>query len=92
MAVHFPNVKSDLLRAAMDHFFVLRDTPGIKKKPSTSEFLDWLALLLSEDIDPARVQAHADTGIPIMAGALLKNEQDISLLERLSAMAKNFKR
>ena len=92
VAVHFPNVKSDLLRAAMDHFFVLRDTPGIKKKPSTSEFLDWLALLLSEDIDPARVQAHADTGIPIMAGALLKNEQDISLLERLSAMAKNFKR
>ena len=92
VAVHFPNVKSDLLRAAMDHFFVLRDTPGIKKKPSTSEFLDWLALLLSEDIDPARVQAHADTGIPIMAGAFLKNEQDISLLERLSAMAKNFKR
>ena len=92
VAVHFPNVKSDLLRAAMDHFFVLRDTPGIKKKPSTSEFLDWLALLLSEDIDPARVQAHAVTGIPIMAGALLKNEQDISLLERLSAMAKNFKR
>ncbi|MDO5678797.1 MAG: MoxR family ATPase [Pelistega sp.] len=92
VAVHFPNVKSDLLRAAMDHFFILRDTPGIKKKPSTSEFLDWLALLLSEDIDPARVQAHADTGIPIMAGALLKNEQDISLLERLSAMAKNFKR
>ena len=90
--VHFPEVKADLLRAAMDHFFVLRDTPGIKKKPSTSEFLDWLALLLSEDISPERVQAHADSGIPIMAGALLKNEQDISLLERLAAMAKNFKR
>ena len=90
--VHFPEVKADLLRAAMDHFFVLRDTPGIKKKPSTSEFLDWLALLLSEDISPERVQAHADSGIPIMAGALLKNEQDINLLERLAAMAKNFKR
>ncbi len=90
--VHFPEVKADLLRAAMDHFFILRDTPGIKKKPSTSEFLDWLALLLSEDISPERVQAHADSGIPIMAGALLKNEQDISLLERLAAMAKNFKR
>lgn len=92
VSVHFSDIKADLLRAAMDHFFILRDTPGIKKKPSTSEFLDWLALLLSEDISPERVQAHADTGIPIMAGALLKNEQDISLLERLSTMAKNFKR
>lgn len=92
VAVHFPEIKAELLRAAMDHFFILRDTPGIKKKPSTSEFLDWLALLLTEDIRPERVQAHADTGIPIMAGALLKNEQDISLLERLSAMASSFKR
>lgn len=91
VAVHFPEIKAELLRAAMDHFFILRDTPGIKKKPSTSEFLDWLALLLTEDIRPERVQAHADTGIPIMAGALLKNEQDISLLERLSAMASSFK-
>ncbi len=90
--VHYPDVKADILRAAMDHFFMLRDAPGLKKKPSTSEFLDWLALLLAEDIDAARIDAHAATAVPVMAGALLKNEQDISLLERLSGLARQTRR
>ncbi|HLU02832.1 MAG TPA: MoxR family ATPase [Advenella sp.] len=90
--VHYPEIKTDILRAAMDHFFMLRDAPGLKKKPSTSEFLDWLALLLAEDIDAARIDAHAATSVPVMAGALLKNEQDISLLERLSGLARQTRR
>ncbi len=90
--VHYPEVKADILRAAMDHFFMLRDAPGLKKKPSTSEFLDWLALLLAEDIDAARIDAHAATSVPVMAGALLKNEQDIGLLERLSGLARQTRR
>ncbi|NLY63351.1 MAG: MoxR family ATPase [Alcaligenaceae bacterium] len=90
--VHFPNVKADVLRAALDHFFTLREAPGLKKKPSTSEFLDWLALLIAEDISAGKIEAHAATAIPVMAGALLKNEQDISLLERLASMAQNMRR
>ncbi len=90
--VHYPEVKADILRAAMDHFFMLRDAPGLKKKPSTSEFLDWLALLLAEDIDAARIDAHAATSVPVMAGALLKNEQDIGLLERLAGLARQTRR
>ncbi len=87
VAVHFPKLREDTLSAAMDTFFALRDAPGLKKKPSTSEFLDWLQLLLSEDI-PAPEISGVDGKLPLMAGALLKNEQDISLLERLAAMAR----
>ncbi|MEI2418169.1 MoxR family ATPase [Orrella sp. JC864] len=86
--VHFPEIKAEVLRAALDNFMALRDAPGLKKKPSTSELLDWLHLLLAEDIDAAKIDAHAATAVPILAGALLKNEQDVQLLERLAAMTR----
>ncbi len=86
--VHFPNLSADVLRAALDTFFALRDAPGLKKKPSTSEFLDWLRLLIAEDISAAQIDAHAATSIPMLAGALLKNEQDLQLLERLAAVTR----
>ncbi|MCD8504507.1 MAG: MoxR family ATPase [Burkholderiaceae bacterium] len=89
VAVHYPNLHADVLRAALDGFFALREAPGLKKKPSTSEFLDWLRLLISEDIDAAEIEAHNATSVPILAGALLKNEQDIQLLERLAAVTRN---
>jgi MoxR-like ATPase len=88
VAVHFPEVKQDVLRAALDTFFALREAPGLKKKPSTSELLDWLQLLLAEDISAAKIDAHTASAVPIMAGALLKNEQDVHLLERLAAMTR----
>ncbi len=82
--VHFPNLKSDLLREALTLFFDLRDLPGLKKKPSTSELLDWLKLLLVEDI-PAETlrKSDAKSVLPPLYGALLKNEQDVHLFERL---------
>ncbi|MFK8075855.1 MAG: AAA family ATPase [Granulosicoccus sp.] len=81
---HFPNIKSDLLSAAMEVFFDLREVPGLKKKPSTSELLDWLKLLIADDL-PAEALGAEDvrTVLPKMHGALLKNEQDIHLFERL---------
>jgi MoxR-like ATPase len=88
VAVHFPEIKQDVLRAALDTFFALREAPGLKKKPSTSELLDWLQLLLAEDISAAKIDAHTASAVPIMAGALLKNEQDVHLLERLAAMTR----
>ncbi len=88
VGVHYPDLKADVLRAALDAFFALRDAPGLKKKPSTSELLDWLRLLLAEDIDAARIESGTTDGVPVLAGALLKNEQDIQLLERLSAMTR----
>ena len=87
--VHYPNIHGDVLRAALDTFFQLRDAPGLKKKPSTSEFLDWLRLLISEDVSAEQIDAHAATSIPMLAGALLKNEQDLQLLERLAAVTRN---
>lgn len=92
VAVHFPELKQDVLRAALDTFFSLRDAPGLKKKPSTSELLDWLRLLLAEDVSAAQIDAHAATAVPLMAGALLKNEQDVHLLERLAAMTRGAQR
>ena len=89
VAVHFPDLHSEVLRAALDTFFALRDAPGLKKKPSTSEFLDWLRLLIAEDVNPAEIDAHAATSVPMLAGALLKNEQDLQLLERLAAVTRN---
>jgi MoxR-like ATPase len=87
--VHFPNVSADVLRAALDTFYALREAPGLKKKPSTSEFLDWLRLLLAQDLSANEIDAHNATSIPILAGALLKNEQDTQLLERLATMMRN---
>lgn len=93
VGVHFPTLREDVLNTALDVFYTLRDTPGLKKKPSTSEFLDWFYLLLSESVDPDAI--HEDpsapdaTGLPVFAGALLKNEQDVSLLERLAKVAQS---
>ena len=85
--VHFPDVRQDVLRAALDTFFALRDAPGLKKKPSTSEFLDWLQLLLNEGT-PAKAIEGTAADLPVMAGALLKNEQDLTLLQRLATMTR----
>ena len=84
---HYPNLKQRLLDAALKSFFELREVPGLKKKPSTSELLDWIKLLVAEDI-PAEALHSDDTGkiIPPLYGALLKNEQDIHLFERLIFM------
>lgn len=83
--VHFPDLKPRLLKAAMKRFYDVRDTPGLKKKPSTSELLDWLKLLLVEDIDPETLkEADPKKLIPPLHGALLKNEQDVHLFERLA--------
>jgi MoxR-like ATPase len=89
VAVHFPNLKKSLLREAMEVFFEVREVPGLKKKPSTSELLDWLKLLLAEDI-PAEALRSNDrkTIIPPLHGALLKNEQDVHLFERLVFMTR----
>ena len=89
--VHFPGIREDIVRAALDTFFTLRDVPGLKKKPSTSEFLDWLQLLVSEEVPTDKV-GGADGDLPTLAGALLKNEQDLSLLERLGAMSRSSRR
>ncbi|MDT0215808.1 MoxR family ATPase [Alcaligenes sp. AB3] len=91
VAVHYPNLRSDILSSALDTFFALRDVPGLKKKPSTSEFLDWLRLLLANDI-PSDALHELDEGLPPMAGALLKNEQDLSLMQRLAAMSQRSQR
>jgi len=85
--VHFPGLKKALLREALEIFFEIRDVPGLKKKPSTSELLDWLKLLLAEDIPPEALRAKdRRTVIPPLHGALLKNEQDVHLFERLVFM------
>ena len=83
--VHFPKIKPKLLSAAMKRFFDVRAMPGLKKKPSTSELLDWLKLLLVEDIDPETLkESDPKKMIPPLHGALLKNEQDVHLFERLA--------
>ncbi len=82
--VHFPNLKKDLLSEALNAFYKLRDVPGLKKKPSTSELLDWIKLLLAEDIPPEALRTDDNRkAIPPLYGALLKNEQDVHLFERL---------
>jgi MoxR-like ATPase len=85
--VHFPGLKQRLLKEALTVFYEIRDVPGLKKKPSTSELLDWLKLLLNEDIDPETLRER-DTKkmIPPLHGALLKNEQDVHIFERLAFM------
>lgn len=87
--VHFPELKKGLLEQALEIFFDIRDMPGLKKKPSTSELIDWLKLLLAEDIDPEVLRDnHSGNAIPPLYGALLKNEQDIHLFEKLAFMAR----
>jgi len=83
--VHFPTIKKDLLDEALAMFFDLREIPGLKKKPSTSELIDWLKLLLAEDIDPELIKEKRQSKvIPPLHGALLKNEQDVHLFEKLA--------
>jgi MoxR-like ATPase len=91
--VHHPNAKQDLVRDALNVFFGVRETPGLKKKPSTSELLDWLKLLMSEDL-PEDVLKSKDPSklIPPLHGALLKNEQDVHLFERLAFLSRREQR
>ena len=86
--VHFPDIKERLLTAALTQFYELRDVPGLKKKPSTSEVLDWLRLLLAEDLAPEDLRGSAKNALPRLHGARLKNEQDVQLFERLAFMAR----
>jgi MoxR-like ATPase len=86
--VHFPGIKDALLTTALTQFYELRETPGLKKKPSTSEVLDWLKLLLAEDLGPEDLKRDAGSLLPKLHGALLKNEQDVHLFERLAFMAR----
>ncbi|GAB1479708.1 MoxR family ATPase [Paracoccaceae bacterium] len=86
--VHHPGIKEALLATALTQFFELRETPGLKKKPSTSEVLDWLKLLLAEDLGPEDLRRDGKHSLPRLHGALLKNEQDVQLFERLAFMAR----
>jgi MoxR-like ATPase len=86
--VHFPDIKPALLTTALTQFFEIRETPGLKKKPSTSEVLDWLKLLLAEDLAPEDLRRDGKHALPKLHGALLKNEQDVHLFERLAFMAR----
>jgi MoxR-like ATPase len=88
--VHFPGLKKELLNAAMKTFYEVRNLPGLKKKPSTSELLDWLKLLLAEDIPLDALQSKDEKmSVPPLVGALLKNEQDVTLFEKLMFMQRN---
>jgi len=86
--VHYPGIKKKLLSEALTRFFEIRETPGLKKKPSTSEALDWIRLLVSDDVEPETLAASDKTALPKLHGALLKNEQDVHLFERLAFMAR----
>ena len=87
--VHYPNIKQNLLSTALAQFFELREQPGLKKKPSTSEALDWLKLLLAEDLSVTDLTKEGKNSLPQLHGALLKNEQDVQLFERLAFMARS---
>ncbi len=86
--VHYPGIKQDLVRAALTQFYEIREVAGLKKKPSTSEALDWIRLLVSDDVSPADLRGNATNALPKLHGALLKNEQDVHLFERLAFMAR----
>lgn len=88
VAVHFPQIKERLLTTALTQFYEIRDTRGLKKKPSTSEVLDWLKLLLAEDLSPEDLARDGTNVLPKLHGALLKNEQDVALFERLAFIAR----
>lgn len=87
--VHHPGIKGDLLAAALTQFYELREQSGLKKKPSTSEVLDWLKLLLAEDLSAEDLKRDGVNALPKLHGALLKNEQDVHLFERLAFMARS---
>ncbi len=86
--VHFPGIKKSLLEIALKTFFQIREVPGLKKKPSTSEALDWIKLLLVEDLDSKDLKSDGKNILPKLHGALLKNEQDIQLFEQLAFMSR----
>ena len=86
--VHYPGIKKQLVREALTQFYEIREIPGLKKKPSTSEALDWIRLLVSDEIDASDLRGDATDALPRLHGALLKNEQDVHLLQRLAFMAK----
>jgi MoxR-like ATPase len=89
VAVHFPDVKKNLVREALNVFFEVREVPGLKKRPSTSELLDWIKLLMADDIPLEALKAKdVKTAVPPLYGALLKNEQDVHMLERLAFLAR----
>jgi len=85
---HFPGIKQTLLTTALEQFFEIRETQGLKKKPSTSEMLDWLRLLVADDLDAADLRRETHEALPRLHGALLKNEQDVALFERLAFMSR----
>ena len=87
--VHFPDIKKNLLQSALEIFFDIREVPGLKKKPSTSEILDWIKLLLVEDISVTDLKKEPKDMLPILYGALLKNEQDVQLFEKLAFINRN---
>ncbi|MDE0534035.1 MAG: MoxR family ATPase [Albidovulum sp.] len=86
--MHFPGIKRSLVEEALKQFFELRETPGLKKKPSTSEVLDWLKLLLAEDLEARDLRLGAADSLPKLHGALLKNEQDVQLFEKLAFLSR----
>ena len=89
--VHYPDLKKELLRESLETFFEVREVPGLKKKPSTSELLDWIKLLVAEDIPPeALASDDARKAIPPLYGALLKNEQDVHMFERLAFLHRRY--
>ena len=85
---HKPKIKKKLLKDAMDIFFDIRKVPGLKKKPSTSELIDWLKLIVSDDIAQEVIASKNSNLVPPLYGALLKNEQDVELLQRLAFMTR----
>ena len=87
--LHFPGIKEALLTTALTQFFEIRETPGLKKRPSTSEVLDWLKLLLAEDMTPEDLRRDTKSALPKLYGALLKTEQDVQLFEKLAFMARS---
>jgi MoxR-like ATPase len=87
--VHFPDIKERILTTALTQFFEIREQPGLKKKPSTSEVLDWLKLILAEDLSPEDLRRDGNSLLPKLHGALLKNEQDVQLFERLAFMSRS---
>ncbi|WP_103333675.1 AAA family ATPase [Pseudotabrizicola formosa] len=89
VSLHFPQIKEALLTTALTQFYDIRETPGLKKKPSTSEVLDWLKLLLAEDLSPEDLRGDAKSALPKLHGALLKTEQDVQLFERLAFLSRS---
>ena len=86
--VHYPGIKKRLVAEALKQFYEVRETPGLKKKPSTSEALDWIRLLVADDVDPETLRDKAKNALPKLHGALLKNEQDVHLFERLAFISR----